>query len=99
MSGEARIAVTVRITGRVQGVAYRYWTQTQAKRLNISGWVRNMADGSVEALFAGSPGAIDAMINTCRDGPRMARVTDIATSPVAPVPPEGAGSAGFQIAR
>lgn len=95
----ARIAMAARITGRVQGVSYRYWTQTQATRLGLSGWVRNEADRSVSALFAGPSAAVAEMIELCRQGPSLARVTGVETTLVAPVPPEGAEGAGFHILR
>ncbi len=100
MSGDdARIALTARITGRVQGVAFRYWTRGEATALGLSGWVRNEADGSVEALFAGDPAAVAEMVGRCHSGPPAARVDGVETTPVAPVPPEGAAAAGFQITR
>ncbi len=68
------VAVRVAIRGRVQGVAYRAWTIDQAVRLGLRGWVRNRMDRSVEALFIGPAGAVDAMIELCRQGPALARV-------------------------
>lgn len=79
MSG--RKAVRARITGRVQGVWYRGWTVEQATALDLSGWVRNRADGTVEALFAGPAGAVDAMLAVCREGPPAAVVRDVAVEP------------------
>lgn len=74
----ARIAVRVVISGRVQGVWYRGWTVERARAAGLCGWVRNRKDGSVEAVFAGSPEAIDVMIAECRNGPPLAKVDTIA---------------------
>jgi len=79
----------VRIRGKVQGVWYRSWTVEQAVQRGLRGWVRNRQDGSVEALFAGEPTAIEEMIAVCRKGPRLARVDSIASEPTAEVPPAG----------
>jgi acylphosphatase len=57
------------IRGRVQGVGFRAWTEYSALERGLEGWVRNRRDGSVEAVFAGPPPAIDAMIAACRRGP------------------------------
>lgn len=67
----------LRIEGRVQGVFYRQWTTDTARNLGLDGWVRNRADGSVEAVFAGEEAAVEAMIDACRDGPIRAVVTSI----------------------
>jgi acylphosphatase len=69
--------VRVRIEGRVQGVNYRAWTQETAMTLGLAGWVRNRRGGTVEALFAGSAGAVETMLERCRRGPFAARVTDV----------------------
>jgi acylphosphatase len=71
MSGAIR-QVTVR--GRVQGVGYRAWVEHQAKAHDLEGWVRNLRDGSVEALFAGPADAVAGMVERCRRGPSSARV-------------------------
>ena len=73
----ANRSIQVRISGRVQGVGFRDWTLRKAADLDLSGWVRNLATGEVEALFCGSPVAIDAMLVACRRGPRSARVDDV----------------------
>ncbi|HYG91612.1 MAG TPA: acylphosphatase [Azospirillum sp.] len=73
-----RKAVRVRIFGRVQGVWYRGWTVDRATELGLSGWVRNRADGTVEALFAGPVSQVEAMLAVCREGPPAAVVRDIA---------------------
>ena len=69
--------VQVRITGEVQGVGFRDWTLRQAAELGLSGWVRNMRDGAVEALFAGPAHDVEAMVEQCRRGPRTAIVDDV----------------------
>ncbi len=76
----ARTAVLARIGGRVQGVWYRGWTVETARSLGLSGWVRNRADGTVEALFAGPAAAVDRMLAACQDGPPAARVSGITQS-------------------
>ena len=70
-------SVRVRIRGRVQGVWYRAWTEQEATKRGVTGWVRNRRDGSVEALFMGDEGAVDDLIEACRDGPELARVESI----------------------
>jgi acylphosphatase len=55
-------SILVQISGRVQGVGFRDWTQRTAASLGLSGWVRNLANGDVEALFSGPAEAIDAML-------------------------------------
>lgn len=78
-----RRVVRVRIAGRVQGVSYRAWTCREATRLGLAGWVRNRRDGSVEAVFAGAAVEVAAMIEACRQGPRLAVVETIAVEEAA----------------
>jgi acylphosphatase len=66
------------IAGRVQGVGYRAWMAHKATELGISGWVRNRADGAVEALIAGEVAAVEELSRLCRRGPRLAEVSSIA---------------------
>jgi acylphosphatase len=68
------------IRGRVQGVAYRIETQWAAERIGVRGWVRNRADGSVEAVFEGERPNVEAMLAWCRRGPALARVTAVDVS-------------------
>lgn len=67
--------VRVRVHGRVQGVWYRGTARTEAQRLDLSGWVRNRADGTVELLLQGAAAAVEAMLAWCRVGPSGADVT------------------------
>jgi acylphosphatase len=87
----ARIAVRLRIEGRVQGVGYRWWAIEAAQSRGLDGWVRNRRDGSVEVLAIGTGEAIDAFAEACAVGPSGARVTNVARAPA-----EDDGSAGFQ---
>ncbi len=67
----------VLISGRVQGVCYRAWTQSNAQALGLSGWVRNRRDGAVEALFSGPAIQVFQMVARCREGPPAAFVEDV----------------------
>ena len=78
----------VHVTGSVQGVFFRAWTQGHARELGVSGWIRNCPDGSVEAHFTGDEQAVTRMIERVRRGPANARVEDVT---VEDAPPEGAG--------
>jgi acylphosphatase len=62
------------VRGRVQGIGYRAFVEHAALKLGLAGWVRNRRDGSVEAVFAGAPEKLDAIIEACRHGPLGARV-------------------------
>ena len=77
MTGEALRTVQVMISGRVQGVGYRAWTERTASRLGLSGWVRNRANGDVEAVFCGDRQAVEAMLAECESGPSWARVRSV----------------------
>ena len=70
-------AKRVVIQGRVQGVGYRDWLVAQAQTLGVAGWVRNRADGAVEALVYGEVDAVEELLRSCRRGPRMAAVSRI----------------------
>jgi acylphosphatase len=72
-----KIRFHVIISGKVQGVFFRSKTKRTAIELDITGWVRNLADGRVEAVFEGEKENIERMINWCRKGPELARVTDV----------------------
>jgi len=67
----------VRIRGRVQGVSFRVWTRMEARKLALTGWVRNEADGSVAALIAGTEVAVSAMLQKFWQGPPGANVSSV----------------------
>jgi acylphosphatase len=90
----ADVALSVRVTGRVQGVWYRGWTQDEAERLGLRGWVRNERDGSVAAVLAGRAAAVEAMVDAMWQGPPDARVTGVETEAVA-----DEGWVGFEVRR
>lgn len=90
----AQIACKARITGRVQGVSYRAWTRDKARGLNLSGWVRNLPDGSVEAHLQGDEAALRQMLSELKTGPTFAQVGAVQSTPVAPEP-----GTGFEIRR
>jgi len=73
----AIVTKQLRITGRVQGVGFRFYTERKARELGITGWVRNCRDGSVEAVIQGTSGAVEAMIAWARRGPPSAVVTEV----------------------
>lgn len=83
----------VRITGRVQGVGFRAWTQDHARRLGLSGWVRNEPDGSVAALVSGPAEAVWALIERLHEGPPAAAVATVSAEPT----DEEAGPDGFSV--
>jgi acylphosphatase len=65
------------ISGMVQGVFFRSETRHEAKKLNVKGWVRNLPDGKVEAVFEGEQENVKELVEFCRRGPPGARVTDV----------------------
>jgi acylphosphatase len=76
----------VLISGEVQGVYFRDTCRRMAAQRGVTGWVRNLRDGRVEAVFEGAEDAVDTMVAWARRGPSSARVSDVA---VHPEPPEG----------
>ena len=91
---DERVRAHVHVAGRVQGVFFRATTEEAARRHGVDGWVRNLDDGRVEAVFEGSEDAVEAMVAFCGEGSPAADVTDVE---VAREPPEGL--AGFEIRR
>ncbi|WP_150958341.1 acylphosphatase [Microbacterium testaceum] len=84
--------VTMTVTGRVQGVGFRYSLRSEAERLGVDGWVRNRRDGSVEAFLAGDPDDVEAAIAWAHDGPPGARVDEVDV-----VEGTGETASGFEI--
>ncbi len=85
------IAVRLIVTGKVQGVGYRYWATGAARRHGVRGWVRNLPDGSVEILAIGAGEGIEILIKACDTGPLMAAVTAVIRHPA-----EDDGSTDFR---
>ena len=86
------MAIEARISGRVQGVSFRWHARRTARRLGVSGWVRNEPDGSVLLHAEGDPEAVQELVTWCHGGPSLAKVTDVATREV-----PDAGTAGFTV--
>ncbi len=78
-SGEVgdRVRAHVWISGRVQGVFFRAYAEDEASFRQVAGWIRNAADGRVEAAFEGSPASVDAMIRWCHRGSPASAVTGV----------------------
>lgn len=72
-----KVKAHVFVRGRVQGVFFRYTTQLEATSRGVTGWVRNLRDGRVEAVFEGEREDVEAMVAFCRRGPDGARVTGV----------------------
>ncbi len=72
-----KVRAHVFISGRVQGVFFRYETRLRAIRNNVTGWIRNLPDGRVEAIFEGERENVEAMINFCHRGPPGAIVKKV----------------------
>jgi acylphosphatase len=89
-----RVRKRVVVHGRVQGVWFRGATEAQARTLGLAGWVRNRADGAVEAVFEGARDGVERALAFCRCGPPAARVERVE---VADEPPEGLD--GFAVRR
>jgi len=65
------------VSGRVQGVSFRATTRETAREHGVDGWVRNLDDGRVEAVFEGPPDAVEAMVECCHEGSERAHVEDV----------------------
>jgi acylphosphatase len=88
------IRVRVLISGRVQGVGYRYATVDTASQLGLTGWVRNLPDSRVEAVFEGAREVVEQMIRWCHIGPPAAVVQEVVTEYGEPE-----GLRGFEVRR
>lgn len=89
---EDRIRKRVVVSGRVQGVWFRRWTADRALELGVDGWVRNLEDGNVEAVFEGPASAVDSAVRSVGSGPERARVDEVDVEDRAPE-----GTHGFSI--
>ena len=69
------------ISGRVQGVGFRWFVEREAAQLNVTGWVRNRENGNVEVMATGTREQLAGLHGRLREGPRAARVDDVAVSP------------------
>lgn len=88
-----RVARRLVISGRVQGVGFRYFTQDAAAREGVTGWVRNLADGRVEAYLEGESDSVTRVERAIRQGPRGARVEHVEVDTEEP----GGAYRGFEI--
>jgi len=86
MRGSTGRTIQLRITGRVHNVGFREYLQRSATRLGVSGWVRNGADGSVEALAEGSADKVERFIADCRVGPGVVEAIDVQDAPYPQAP-------------
>ena len=82
----------VQVRGRVQGVFFRAEARTRAESLGVAGWIRNLPDGSVEAVFEGEDERVESMVEWCRRGPAGAEVEAVDVEREEPV-----GEAGFRV--
>ena len=74
------VAAEILVSGMVQGVGYRFFTQRVAEELKLSGWVRNLPDGRVQAEVEGPRARVEELLARLRVGPRLASVTDVAVT-------------------
>ena len=70
------------VRGRVQGVGFRYYTEKQAETFGLTGWVKNLANGSVQVMVQGEKAEIDTFVDFLRVGPTLSRVSDVSVSRV-----------------
>jgi acylphosphatase len=95
-----RTLLRVVVRGRVQGVGFRAWTQHQAQLHDLDGWVRNLRNGSVEAMLAGPVDRIELLLKALREGPHGSEVEAVEEYPATEVEfGEQPASRGFAIRR
>lgn len=94
MQPSARTAVSLLISGDVQGVGFRYWTRTTANHLGLHGWVRNLEDGRVEAWVEGDAARVESLVEAAHRGPRSAVVSEVSRTAREPK-----GISGFTILK
>ena len=83
----------VRVAGQVQGVFFRDSTRQKAEELNLAGWVKNLPDGRVEAVFEGPPDRVKKMLRWCEEGPQQATVENVDTD----IEDPGGDLSGFEV--
>ena len=84
-----RVRAHVLISGRVQGVSFRAYARDKARAAGVEGWVRNLSDGRVEAVFEGTRGAVQRLVSWCYSGPSLATVEKVELSWEEPTGKEG----------
>lgn len=72
-----KVKAHVIVSGRVQGVYFRGYTRMEAQKLNVTGWVRNLPDGRVEAIFEGEKEYVEKLVDIVHEGPSHAKVTNL----------------------
>lgn len=82
-------AIHLIMHGRVQGVGFRAWFAGQAKKHELDGWVRNLTDGTVEAVISGDEVQMEKMIKAAHKGPLAAKVRQLEQSDIHELPPKG----------
>jgi len=87
-----RVRAHVFVSGKVQGVYYRATTRDRAREAGVDGWVRNLDDGRVEAVFEGEEGAVETMVEWCHTGSPRAEVDEVAVEYDEPQ-----GGRGFEV--
>ena len=92
MAAPNRVRAHVWISGRVQGVYFRAYTEDEAAFRKVAGWVRNAPDGRVEAVFEGAPAAVEAIVGWCHRGSPAAEVSAVEVAWEAPQ-----GERGFRV--
>lgn len=85
---EEQIRCRIRVTGRVQGVGYRYFTRRIARVHSVTGWVRNSSDGSVEVEAQAEQSAIDGFVEDLRGGPPLSYIRNVSVSKIPPLDEE-----------
>lgn len=78
--GRGPVAARLLVSGRVQGVGFRWFTRDAARRAGVLGWVRNLPDGRVEAWAQGAPGAVQELLDAVRRGPPAGHVEAVEVS-------------------
>ena len=85
------------VSGRVQGVWFREATRRRAEELGVAGWVRNLPDGRVEAVFEGASAAVEAAVAFVRHGPPLARVDEASVEEQSDLAGEPPGGSRFEV--